>query len=119
MKNHWFRYALSGAAAGAINGLFGAGGGMILVPMLIRFCKLDDKSAFSNAIAIIFPICLVSIIVYFLNGTFPLHEAVPYLAGGLIGGVLGGILFKKVSAAFLHKLFGLIILWGGIRLLWH
>ena len=119
MKKYWWRYALSGAAAGAINGLFGAGGGMVLVPMLIKFCKLDDKRAFASAIAIIFPICIISILVYFLNGTFPIQQAAPYLIGGFIGGTLGGILFKKVSAALLHKLFGLIILWGGIRLLWH
>ena len=119
MKQHnWLRYGLSGAAAGVINGLFGAGGGMVLVPMLIRFCRLEDKRAFASAISIILPISLVTIFVYYTKGVFPLDEAAPYLAGGLIGGVLGGILFKKTTPSFLHKFFGLIILWGGIRLLW-
>ena len=42
MKEKW-KYALSGAAAGTANGLFGAGGGMILVPLLTRWAKLPDK----------------------------------------------------------------------------
>ena len=113
-----FRFAISGAAAGMINGFFGAGGGMILVPLLIHFCKLDDKQAFSTAVSIILPICLVSIAVYWLHGTFPITEALPYLIGGLAGGVASGLLFQKVSANLLHKGLGLVILWGGIRLLW-
>lgn len=119
MKYHkWLVYAISGAAAGIINGLFGAGGGMVLVPMLIKVCKLEDKKAFSTALSIILPLSLVTLFVYYKNNVFPLTEALPYLSGGLAGGILGGILFKNLSASFLHKFFGLIILWGGIRLLW-
>jgi len=114
----WLSFGLSGAAAGLVNGLFGAGGGMVLVPMLIKFCKLEDKKAFSSAISIILPLSLVSLYVYYTKDIFPLREAFPYLVGGLGGGTLGGILFKKTSANFLHKFFGLIILWGGVRLLW-
>lgn len=114
----WFRYTLSGAAAGVINGLFGAGGGMVLVPMLIGFCRMEDKLAFSTAISIILPISLITLFIYSTKGVFPLAEALPYLLGGLIGGVLGGILFKKATPSFLHKFFGVIILWGGLRLIW-
>ena len=117
-KRKWIVHGISGAAAGFINGLFGAGGGMVLVPMLIKFCKLEDKKAFSSAISIILPLSLVSLFVYGKNRIFPIYEALPYLLGGLGGGLLGGILFKKTSVKFLHKFFGLIILWGGIRLLW-
>lgn len=117
MRRSWFRYGISGAAAGLVNGLFGAGGGMVLVPMLIHYGKLEDKKAFSSAVCIILPLCLVSILVYWMKQIFPFHDALPYLFGGLLGGVLGGILFRKVSARFLHKIFGIIIFWGGLRLL--
>ena len=115
----WFRYGLCGAAAGVVNGLFGAGGGMVLVPLLIRFAKVEDKKAFSSAISIILPLCLISIFVYGMQKIFPISEALPYLIGGLAGGLLGGLLFRKVTPGFLHKIFGLIILWGGFRLLWN
>lgn len=111
------RAALSGAAAGLVNGLLGAGGGMVLVPLLTRWCGLEDKHAFATAISIILPLSLVSIVVHALAGPLPLAEAAPYLAGGLAGGLLGGLLFRRVSANFLHKLLGVFILWGGVRLL--
>lgn len=114
----WFRYGLSGAAAGAVNGLFGAGGGMVLVPLLTGFAHLEDKKAFSSAIAIILPMCLVTIAVYWSRSIFPLTEALPYLAGGLAGGIIAGLLFRWVPPQLLHRLFGLIILLGGVRLLW-
>ena len=109
---------LCGFGVGFVNALFGAGGGMVLVPLLIRFGKLEDKKAFSSAISIILPMCLVTIAVYWSRDIFPLGAAFPYLCGGLLGGLAGGLLFKRVTAQFLHRFFGLIILWGGIRLLW-
>ena len=117
-KRHWLRCGLCGAVTGIINGLFGAGGGMVLVPLLIHFGKLEDKKAFSSAISIILPMCLVTLTVYWRSGYFPGVEALPYLAGGLVGGLAGGLLFRRVTPQFLHRLFGLIILWGGLRLLW-
>ena len=116
-KHNWFIYGLSGAAAGMINGLFGAGGGMILVPLLIKVGKLEDKKAFATAICVILPLCFVSITIYAIGGALSVSLAWPYLIGGLVGGVLGGILFQKISAKLLHKLFGILILWGGFRLL--
>ena len=117
MRQKRIRYGLSGAAAGLINGLFGAGGGMVLVPLLTRYGKLEDKKAFSSAVCIILPLCLVSIAVYWMKELLPFSPAVPYLLGGLIGGILGGVLFRKVSVQFLHKIFGIVIFWGDLRLL--
>lgn len=113
--NDKYKYAISGAAAGAANGLFGAGGGMILVPMLTRWAGLEDKKAFATSISIIAPLCLVSIVVYCIQGSLDFMQALPYLIGGFLGGLIGGKLFKKVPAKFLHRALGLIIIYGGIR----
>lgn len=110
-----YKYAVSGAAAGAANGLFGAGGGMILVPLLTRWAGLEDKKAFATSISIIAPLCLVSIVIYCLQGSMDFMQALPYLIGGFFGGLIGGKLFKKVPAKFLHRALGLIIIYGGIR----
>lgn len=117
-RSMWVQYALCGAIAGLVNGFFGAGGGMVLVPALISIGKLEDKDAFSSAISMILPMCLATIAVYWDHGLISLKPALPYLAGGLLGGILGGILFRNVTAKFLHRIFGLVIVWGGIRLLW-
>lgn len=111
------RYLASGAAAGFVNGFFGAGGGMVLVPLLVHLGGLPDKKAFSSAVSIILPLCLVSIVVYGMQGALPIRDAVPYLIGGAAGGVIAGLTFQKVSARFLHLALGALILFGGIRLL--
>lgn len=117
MKSDWWKFSICGAAAGIANGLFGAGGGMILVPLLIRLGGLEDKKAFASSICIILPMCLISLLIYAKQDVLAVADALPYLIGGTIGGVAAGLLFRRVSANFLHKAFGILILWGGIRLL--
>ena len=53
---------LAGACAGAVNGLLGAGGGMLLVPMLSAFTSLREDEIFPSSVAIIAPICVVSLL---------------------------------------------------------
>ena len=43
---------LAGAAAGLVNGLFGGGGGMVLLPLLSRWGTLDQKKAFATCVAL-------------------------------------------------------------------
>ena len=62
---------LAGALAGFINGFFGAGGGMVLVPLLLWLVRLEDKAAFSSAVAVILPLCAVSIAVYAAHDSLP------------------------------------------------
>lgn len=114
-KPHAIRCAVSGALAGVANGLFGAGGGMVLVPLLTRWAKLEDRHAFATAISIILPLCLVSLVVYWQKGTVTV--AWPYLIGGFFGGLLGGILLRRIPVGWLHKALGVVILYGGLRLL--
>ena len=108
---------LAGLAAGVVNGFFGAGGGMVLVPLLIWLVGLPDKLAFSSAISIILPLCVVSLVIYGRHDMLPLSDALPYLLGGAGGGVLAGLWFQKVPAKWLHLALGALILLGGVRLL--
>jgi len=111
------QYALSGGAAGAANGLFGAGGGMLLVPLLTGWAGLREKAAFATGLAVILPICLTSLGVYAQNGALAIQDALPYLAGGFLGGLLGGTLFRRISGGLLRRALGLMLLYGGVRML--
>ncbi len=109
---------LRGAAAlaGLANGVFGGGGGMVLLPGLRR-CGVEEKTAFATCVAIILPMCAVASAVAAVQGTLPLREALPYLIGGTAGGWVGARLFGKVSAKWLRYLFGGFVLYGAWRYL--
>ena len=112
---HW--HALAGGAAGLVNGFFGGGGGMVLVPLLAGKCGLDQRRAFATSIAIIAPLCALSASIYYFRGGLDPKAALPYLAGGLVGGLVGGKVFKKLSMVWLRRVFALLILYGGVRAL--
>lgn len=105
----------AGTGAGAINGLLGAGGGMILVPGLQALTDISQGELFPTSVAVITPVCLVSLGVYGLREGLPLGEAWPYLIGSALGGLGAGLWGKRIPTRLLHKALGLLILWGGVR----
>lgn len=116
MDKKW-KYALSGAAGGLVNGLFGGGGGTVLVPLLTAWCKTEQKKALASCVAVILPFCVLSAVIYLLRTGLRLLTALPYLLGGLVGGFVGGKLFKKMPSTWLRRLFGVFLLYGGVRYL--
>ena len=114
---HLWGICLAGIGAGCINGLFGAGGGMVLVPLLTWLSDLDDHQVFPASVSIILPICLVSLSVTLPGTAISLRQITPYLLGSAAGGVLAGLLGKKLPVVWLHRSLGLLIIWGGIRYL--
>ena len=113
----WLPAAFAGGAAGLVNGFFGGGGGMVLVPLLVSRCGLDRRRAFASSVAIILPLCVLSAVIYYYRGNLDPVQALPYLAGGLAGGVIGGKLFEKVPIAWLKRIFALLILYGAWKAL--
>ena len=86
-KNNIFISAM-GILTGFVNGLLGAGGGMIAVPSLKK-AGLEQKKAHANAVAVILPITLLSAILYISKGYVNLSDAYIYMPTGVIGAVIG------------------------------
>ena len=114
------KYITIGALAGAANGFFGSGGGLFIVPLLTGWVGAESKQAFATSVSVVFVLCIVSASFYFFHGEINIGLALPYLIGGFFGGTASGILFKKASSDVLRRIFGLLLLWGGIRsvMLW-
>ncbi len=112
-----WKITAAGALSGAVNGLFGAGGGMVLVPTLSAERSLSEEEIFPSSIAIILPVCLTSLLLGSDIADLPWKEAVPYLLGSTAGGVLAGLLGKRIPTLWLHRVLGILILWGGARYL--
>ena len=108
--------ALGGIGIGIANGLFGAGGGIIAVPVLKR-CGLSQKESHANAVAVILPISILSGMIYLFNGTVELSDVYAYIPTGILGAVLGTVFLKKISPIWLKKIFGVFIIYAGVRLL--
>lgn len=116
-KQNTWGMPLAGIGAGTVNGLFGAGGGMVLVPLLSQATSLEEDAVFPASVSIILPICLVSLAFSFQPKTIPWSSAIPYLIGSAVGGVLAGFLGKRIPTLWLHRFLGVLILWGGFRYL--
>ena len=106
---------LSGAAAGVLNGLFGAGGGILLVPLLMRVHKLPAQKAFATSLAIILPLSVVTLTFALLRGQLDWHGAFPYLLGGAAGGFVAGSWMKRLPVVWLRRLFGAMLVLSGLR----
>ncbi len=114
-KKAKLKLALTGAASGLVNGFFGGGGGMVLLPLLRGWLKLDDRHAFATSVAVMLPMCAVSATAYWLRSGISLSAAAPYLLGGLVGGVISGPGLKRVPPKLLVRVFALLIIFGGVR----
>lgn len=109
------RYLITGGLAGLANGLFGAGGGLFLVPLLSSWAKMPRRKAFAVSVGVILPLSAVSAVIYWLRGGLDLSGAWGYLLGGALGGLVSGRVFRRVPVSWLRRGFGLLIVYGGIR----
>ena len=104
----------AGFAAGCVAGLFGGGGGMVLVPLLSMFSELEEAEIFPASLSVMLPVCLTALL---LSGGGFFREALPFLPGSLLGGWLAGRYGARIPVKWLHRILGILILWGGIRYL--
>ncbi len=117
MKRKQIAGGAAGFAAGLLNGLLGAGGGTVIVPMLEK-CGLPPQRAHATSIAVIVPLCALSTFFYLRSGAFSLRELIVYVPAGLAGAFAASVALPKVPAGLLRRLFGAFMLYAAIRLLW-
>ena len=104
---------LLGVLIGFVNGLFGAGGGMLVVPVL----GLNTKRAHATAILIILPLCAVSGVVYLTRGIGGGGMFLPTVGGVVLGGIVGAFALKKCSGVALQFVFYGIMLLAGLKMI--
>lgn len=107
----------AGLAAGTVNGVFGAAGGMVLIPALQLSKAVPEDALFPMSVSVMLPVCLVSILMSSPMAALPWAESWPYLAGSVLGGAIAGFWGQKIPLVWLHRILGAMILWGGIRYL--
>ncbi len=107
-----------GLITGFINGIFGSGGGTIIVPAMVFLLGMEDYKAHATAISIILPLSIISTIIYFFNNTIFFPIAFKVMIGGFIGSYIGAKILNKVPTNILRKIFGSVIIYTAIRMIW-
>lgn len=114
------KYAKSGfigLVTGFANGLFGSGGGTIVVPCMERILKIDEHKAHATAIAIILPLSILSVVIYLWNTEIVWTTALFASLGGIGGGFIGAKLLNKISGKWLHRIFGAFMIAAAVRMI--
>ena len=110
------RNAIIGFFSGLICGLFGAGGGLILVPAFCIINKMDEKTARATSIFCILPLVIISCIFYMKNQYINWNIGIKCAIGGIIGGIIGSRLLEKLDNKILNISFTIFLLYMSIRM---
>ncbi|MSZ08376.1 MAG: TSUP family transporter, partial [Actinobacteria bacterium] len=105
-KPSWLSLAGVGLAGGLFAGVFGVGGGLIMVPLLLWWTTLDQRRAHATSLLAITPVAIVGGVSYAVGGVFAWLPAIFVAIGGIFGAQIGAWLLRKIAVG--------VLLWGFI-----
>jgi hypothetical protein len=114
----WLGYALLGAAAGMISGMFGIGGAVVIVPALVIVFKFSQHQAQGTSLAtLLLPIGLLAAWRYYSAGHVNVRAAAVMAVCFFFGGLLGAVLAEKVSGVWLQRSFGAFLMLIALKMM--
>jgi uncharacterized protein len=106
-----------GLVAGVLSGLFGIGGGILMIPALIFFAKFPTKLAIGTSLgAMLLPVGLLGAIAYYQSGNLNIKASILIAIGLFFGAWVGAKLAHATPAASLQRMFAVFIVLMAIRL---
>lgn len=112
----YYKILFIGLLTGFTNGLFGSGGGTVLVPCLVFLMDVEDHKAHATAISIILPLSILSSIIYYKYNVVDFSLTLKVAIGSVAGGIVGSMLLRKVPVGMLRKTFGVIMIFAAVRM---
>jgi uncharacterized membrane protein YfcA len=114
------RLTAVGVLSGFVNGLLGAGGGILIVfglaPLMGRGPD-SRRDVFANALCVMLPVSAVSLMGYASSGRLPQTDLAPILIPCVAGGLVGALLLDRINTALLQKLFAILVIWSGTAMI--
>ncbi len=115
---HWAHLLILGLIAGVLAGMFGIGGGVIIVSALVQFLHFDQKQAVGTSLAALLPpVNLGAVISYYNEGLLNIAAAACVAAGLVLGSVAGARIALGMSSAAIRRMYGFLLVFVGLRYL--
>jgi uncharacterized membrane protein YfcA len=111
------RLVLIGLAAGVFSGLFGIGGGLIVVPLLLLTERWSERPAMGTSLAAIVITALAGVAAYAVHGDVKFGAAAIVGVPAMAGAVAGTALQQRLANRVLSLAFAAFLVAVGIRLL--
>lgn len=112
-----FLYIIIGLIAGILSGLFGIGGGVVIVPALIYICGFSQLKAQGTSLAILLPpVGLAAFLVYYKGGNVDIKAGIIICVMVFIGAMFGGKIAQQISPDSLRKAFALFMIAVSVKM---
>ena len=106
-----FTFVAIGLAAGVLAGMFGIGGGIVIVPALILLAKFPPHAATGTSLAIfLLPVGLLGAYAYYKEGNVRIVPALLIALGVFLGSYFGARIAQQLSPLVLKRAFSLLLL---------
>ena len=112
------RAAVAGVAAGILAGLFGVGGGLIIVPIFVLWLRMEQRISNGTSLAAVIPIAISGAIGYASLGQIDWQVVAFVLSGAVIGAAYGAKLLHQVRVSLLQQIFAVLLTATALRLIW-
>jgi len=127
MANSWVRdlgIFLAAAFCGIASGLFGIGGGILLVPMLVLLFSFGQHRAQGTSlIALVPPTGLLAFVAYARAGYVSWRTGLLLIPGVFVGGIAGAWLAKRIEPRRMRQVFVMLVFllgaWQAVSAVWH
>ncbi|MCJ7726959.1 MAG: sulfite exporter TauE/SafE family protein [Acidimicrobiia bacterium] len=108
--------ALLGVAAGVFGGLFGVGGGLVMVPGLVLLMSMGQRRAHATSVAAIVASATAAVVPLAWEDKVHWDAAGLLLVGGMAGALLGARMISRISEVWLARAFVVIVMVSAIRM---
>lgn len=110
------KVATAGILGGLLSGLFGVGGGTVMVPIFVLWLGMDQRRAVTTSLVAIIPIAALGTLGYALGGAVDWSVGAALAIGAVVGGQIGAALLHRIPVALLQGAFSLLLFYSAYRL---
>ena len=107
---------LVGLAAGFLSGLFGVGGGILIVPALVLVLGMTQRLAHGTSLAAVLPIAISGVVGFAMEDSIDWPVAAALIIGAMAGAVIGTHALQILSPTALARVFAVVLLLSAARL---